>query len=159
MLFRSTRTTAESAGGPTFRHYQQRQEFFLWLVQDLAGIAVRRRKMVDRMVDREAEITVNGTDISARDNAALAVASSTVIGAFLDLRRLNMIDDAELLRLVYRFAGEVVDIEEMLIRGAAAPKMDPLFRPSSNGKGRPGGVTIDPIRGEPEGIDITAPKM
>ena len=34
----------------------------------------------------------------------------------------------ELLRLAYRFAGEVVDVEEMLKRGAAAPepKLPPL---------------------------------
>ena len=34
----STRTTAEAAGGPTYRHYQQRQVFFLWLLRDLARI-------------------------------------------------------------------------------------------------------------------------
>ena len=39
----STRTTAESAGGPTFRHFEQRQELFRWLVGDLARIALRRR--------------------------------------------------------------------------------------------------------------------
>jgi hypothetical protein len=68
----ATRTTAESAGGPTFRHYEQRQQFFLWLMQDLARIVVRRRAMIDAHVRPNAEILVKGTDISARDNAALA---------------------------------------------------------------------------------------
>ena len=31
----STRTTAEAAGGPTFRHFEQRQNYFIWLVADL----------------------------------------------------------------------------------------------------------------------------
>ncbi len=31
----ATRTTAESAGGPTFRHFEQRQEFVLWMLRDL----------------------------------------------------------------------------------------------------------------------------
>lgn len=32
----ATRTTAESAGGPTFRRFEQRQVYFLWLIADLA---------------------------------------------------------------------------------------------------------------------------
>ncbi len=34
----ATRTTAESAGGPTFRHFEQRQRHFLWMLSDLARI-------------------------------------------------------------------------------------------------------------------------
>ena len=43
----ATRTTAESAGGPTFRHYEQRQQYFLWMIGELARAALRRRAMVD----------------------------------------------------------------------------------------------------------------
>ena len=43
----ATRTTAEAAGGPTFRHFEQRQEFFLWMMGDLARIALRRRARLD----------------------------------------------------------------------------------------------------------------
>ncbi len=32
----ATRTTAEAAGGPTFRRFEQRQQFFLWMLGDLA---------------------------------------------------------------------------------------------------------------------------
>ena len=156
----ATRTTAESAGGPTFRHYEQRQEYFLWMIRDIATVAVKRRKYFDRMINVNEEIHVSGTDISARDNAALAAAASTIIGAFLDLRELNMIDDAELLRVAYRFAGEVADIEEILRRGAAAPKIEvPRWRPRSGSSGRPGGIDIDPISGEPENIDRASPRM
>jgi hypothetical protein len=76
-----------------------------------------------------------------------------------------LIDDQELMRMAYRFAGEVVDVEELLARGAKAPKPEvwgPTSRPSQgNGKGpgRPAGIDIDPITGEPEGIDDTSPKM
>ena len=71
--------------------------------------------------------------------------------------------------MAYRFAGEVVDIEELLKRGAEAPpptQFVPEKGPSNNNAqdkppepGRPGGIDIDPITGEPEGIDDTAPKM
>jgi hypothetical protein len=160
----ATRTTAESAGGPTFRHYQQRQVYFLWIVEDLARAVLNRRKMVDRLINVEDEIKVTGTDISARDNAALATASSMIVAAFQSLRDRGLIDDAELLRIVYRFSGEVVDVEDMLERGAKAPppkiagkeiepeKNPPLNRPPGAG-GQTPSVKVDPISGEPKGID------
>jgi hypothetical protein len=113
----STRTTAEVSGDPTYRHYQQRQMYFLWMIAAIAKAAVRRRKMVDRMISTSAEIKISGSDISARDNQALASAANTVFSAFKELHAAKLIDDAELLRVVYRFAGEVVDVEEMLRRG------------------------------------------
>lgn len=145
----ATRTTAEASGGPTFRHFQQRQEFFLWMLSDLAGVAVRRRKFFDRGVNPLADIQVNGTDISARDNASLATAASTAIGAFGNLRDRGLIDDAELLRIAYRFAGEAVDLEDLLNRGAAAPSIYPLPERKGGMPGRPAGVKIDPLTGDP----------
>jgi hypothetical protein len=112
----ATRTTAESAGGPAFRHFQQRQVFFLWMLEDLARAAVRRRALVDRRVDPEAQVTALGADISTRDNAELAEAAAKVVAAFSGLHALGLIDGAELLRLAYRFAGEVVDVNEVLER-------------------------------------------
>ena len=160
----ATRTTAESAGGPTFRHLQQRQEFFLWMLKDIAKIIIRRRKFYDRLINVNEEIEITGTDISARDNAALAAAASTIVGSFAALRDRGLIDDQEFMCMAYRFAGEVVDIEELIKRGAEAPKPEvwgPTSRPASNGKGpgRPAGIDIDPITGEPEGIDDVAPRM
>lgn len=145
----ATRTTAESAGGPTFRHYQQRQLYFLWMIGDIARVVIRRRKMCDRAIDRTAEVKIHGSDISARDNASLATAAATIVAAFLRLRQAGLIDDAELLRLAYRFAGEVVDVEDMLRRGKSAPKLDlpeDLYP-------FPQKIKVDPISGEPRGID------
>ena len=138
----STRTTAEAAGGPTFRRFQQRQLYFLWMVEDLAKIAIRRRKSYDRLVSSTAILRLSGYDISSRDNAALAVASSTALGAFQELRDRGLIDDAELLRIAYRFASEDVDIEGMLKRGKEAGEYTPPWQrqaqpglPGADGKG------------------------
>ena len=117
----ATRTTAEFAGGPTFRHYEQRQLYFLWMLEDIARVCMRRAAMVNPGIDPETDLTVKGTDISARDNAALATAASTITAAFGVMRDRGMIDDTEYLRMVYRFAGEVTDVEEMLKKGAKAP--------------------------------------
>lgn len=102
----ATRTTAESAGGPTFRHYEQRQQYFLWMTATLVRAVLRRRALVDRQVEPEAEIQVTGADITARDNGELAQAASAIIAAFSGLHERGLIEDAELLRLAYRFAGE-----------------------------------------------------
>jgi hypothetical protein len=114
----ATRTTAEAAGGPTFRHYEQRQLLFTGMIRDLLGVVVRRRAMVDRRVTAQADIRVEGADISSRDNVALASAAATAIAGLGGLHREGLIDAREYLRLVYRFAGEAADVEDLLRRGA-----------------------------------------
>ena len=65
---------------------------------------------------------MTGADLSARDNAALGVAMTSAIAALSELRDRCVIDDAELVRMVYRFAGEVADVEALLERGKRAGK-------------------------------------
>ncbi len=117
----STRTTAEAAGGPTYRHFEQRQRFFLWMLGDLLRVVVNRRLMVDRRISAKADVRLQGADISARDNVALGMAASSLVSAMGNLRDRGLIDDAEFLRMVYRFAGEAADVEELLKQGRAAP--------------------------------------
>jgi hypothetical protein len=134
----ATRTTAESAGGPTFRHYQQRQTYFLWMMDDLIKVVLQRRKYYDRTIKVDAEIKIKGSDISALENDKLAAAASSIVSTFKEMRDRGLIDDSELLRLAYRFAGEVVDVEEMLKRGEAAPApklpVNPGVRPPTPGQ-------------------------
>ena len=105
----ATRTTAEFAGGPTFRRFEQRQRFFLWMLEDLTRIVLIRKARVSRRVKADAELNILGADISARDNGALAQAAQSIVTAFLPLLERGLVDDAELLRLAYRFAGEVYE--------------------------------------------------
>ncbi|GAP12898.1 phage portal protein, lambda family [Longilinea arvoryzae] len=142
----STRTTAESAGGPTFRHFEQCQELFRWLVGDLARIALHRRACLQPGLNPDAVIEVRAADLSARDNAALAVACSTISGAFLQLYERGLIDAGELLRLCYRFAGETADVNELLKRARPRPRSR-----SAAWKGRPAGIKVDPVTGEVSG--------
>ncbi len=113
----SNRTTAESAGGPTFRRFEQRQQFFTWLLSDLLRVVLSRRAMVDRSVNPESEIAITGADISARDNVAHAIASVNILNALERLRDMGLIGDREVLRLTYRFAGEGVDLDDLLAGG------------------------------------------
>lgn len=143
----ATRTTAEAAGGPTYRHFEQRQRFFLWLLGDVLRAVVNRRSMVDQRVSRRAPIRLTGADISARDNMALAMAASNIAPALSTLRERGLIDDAEQLRLFYRFCGEGVDVAEMLSRGRQAPPA--VAVPPAAARNQP--LKIDPMTGEEKG--------
>jgi hypothetical protein len=145
----STRTTAEAAGGPTYRHYEQRQNFYLWVLQDLLEVVIARRQLVDARVSRRAELQVTGADISARDNVALSLAGSNILAALTGLRDRGLIDDAELLRMVYRFTGEPVDVPEMLARGRAAGPAVADADPAPSSRGKSGRGQVDPQTGEP----------
>jgi hypothetical protein len=130
------------------------------MLGDVIRICVRRRKFYDRLVKVGEKIKVTGTDISARDNAALAAAATTIIGGFAALRDRGLIDDRELMRMAYRFAGEVVDLEDLLKRGSEAPPtIVPADGKPPTGPGRPAGIDIDPITGEAKGTDQPAPRM
>ena len=102
----ATRTTAESAGGPTFRHFEQRQEFFCWMIADLLKVALARRALVDPRLDAGVKVRVMGADLSRRDNTALAQSAATVIAAWGQLRDRGLVDDQELARMAYKFVGE-----------------------------------------------------
>ncbi len=119
----ATRTTAEAAGGPTYRRFEQRQAYFLWLLADVLRAVVNRRALAEHAVngrgrvDAQARLEVHGADLSSRDNLQLGLAARHIIGVLAQLRDRGLIDDAEMLRLTYRFFGEVADVNDLLARG------------------------------------------
>ena len=128
----STRTTAEAAGTPTFRGMEQTQVFFLDILREIATIAVQYRKAYDRRVNPNSRIEAIGPDITERDNSQLALAVSRVYPAFSELFDRDGIDEEELLRIVYRMAGEVVPPGDV-----PAMKKRPLKATSASGQPAP----------------------
>lgn len=112
----ATRTTADAAGGPTFRRFEQRQQYFLWMMGDILRVVLSRRAKVDGKVNANAELSVTGADISSRDNLALSQAAYYMIEVLANLRDRSLVSNDEFLRVIYRFFGETVDAEEMLKR-------------------------------------------
>ncbi len=121
----STRTTAEAAGTPTFRNLEAIQAGFLSMLERLARAAVEVRRKYDRGVDPQAEITASGPDITERDNSLLALAVNRIYPAAADLYDRRLLDEKELLRLVYRMAAE---------------GFDPRDAPGAGLRRQPGGV-------------------
>lgn len=120
----STRTTADSAGGPTFRRFEQRQRFFIWLLQDLLSVVVSRRSQVDYVVSPNAQIKFSGSDISAKDNVAHSIATVNILNALERLYDMGLISQRELLRATYRFAGETADIDELMAEGTGEDRRE-----------------------------------
>ncbi len=109
----STRTTAEAAGTPTFKGLESRQQMFLSMVKDILTVVLQRNSNLRNLRNtRPAEggvrIAVHAADISERDNAALALASTQAVASFGQLWAGGLISTDEYLRVVYRFAGEVL---------------------------------------------------
>jgi hypothetical protein len=105
----STRTTAEASGTPTFRMLEKKQHEFIDMLLDLARIAVKVRKEVDRRVKPESNITIEAGDITERDNSNLALAASRIEPVMADLYDRELIDENQLLTTTYAMMGEVYD--------------------------------------------------
>ena len=122
----TNRTTAESAGGPTFRRFEQRQRYFMWLLTDLLGVVTARRALVDRQVDPNVPIEIKGSDISARDNVSHSIATVNILNALERLYDMGLISARELLRAAYRFAGEQADIDDLLAAGTGVDRRETI---------------------------------
>jgi len=104
----STRTTADAAGTPAFKGFENHQTTFIRIIKRILTIALKRRALKDASVDPNAVITVTSADATERDNAGLALATSQIVSAIGDMYDRELIDEPEYMRLVYRFAGEIV---------------------------------------------------
>jgi len=142
----SNRTTAESAGGPTFRRFEQRQQFFMWLLSDLLSVVISRRSKVDHKINPDQEIKISGPDISARDNVAHSIAAVNIMNALERINTMGLISNRELLRVLYRFAGEAADIDAIMAGGSGVDRRDDASKP------------VQPITKEPVDTSSGSPK-
>ena len=126
----STRTTAEEAGTPTFKRFKRRQQYLQNVVQTLLEtvIAIRRRTTTNLIIKHE--IKINVPDITARDNANLAIAVQRIVTAFAPLYNAKLIEPKEFVRLVYRFVDETMPeiigkFAPVDVRGGTGAKLPP----------------------------------
>jgi hypothetical protein len=59
-------------------------------------------------------------ELDKGNNLQLAQSAKTVLDGFAQLHRNGLIGDQDLVDLAYRFAGELVDVDEVLGRGKGA---------------------------------------
>jgi len=105
----ATRTTAEAAGTPTFRNLAQIQKDYKRALTRLAKIALTVRKRYDPRVNPQAEVTIKTPDITEKDNSQLALAMNRTWPVAMDMYDRKLIDEKELLRIIFRMGGETFD--------------------------------------------------
>jgi hypothetical protein len=118
----ATQTTAEAAGTPTFRTLEESQADFFDMLIDMAETAAS----IAGFEITEGDITVEGSDITERDNATLALALGRSYPHLADLFDREGIDAKEFLRIVYKMFAEIWDEKE-----TPTIKRRPLTRPQS----------------------------
>ena len=121
----STRTTADAAGTPTYKSFENHQQIFIDIISDILKTVVQRRAEKDKSVSPTAEIKIVSADATERDNAALALATGQIVSAIGEMYDRKLIDEAEYLRLVYRFSGETVPKGTEKIKGIRKPINSP----------------------------------
>ena len=145
----ATRTTAEAAGTPTFRNFEDYQNSFFNILRDVASIACRIRRTYDPGILPNPEFVIHGQDITEKDNAALSLAFSRSIQAACELYDRKMIDTREFLRLTYQFAGQVYDEQTDQPEGLHRPLNVNKTRPvTSSPSLKTPPIPIDPETGE-----------
>ena len=115
-------TTAEAAGTPTFRTLEEAQDETFDMLIEMAQIAV---KIKFGKAKTNATISIEGPDITERDNATLALALGRAYPNIADLFDRDGIDAKEFMRLTYKMFAEVWDEKKV-----PKIKKKPLVKPA-----------------------------
>ncbi len=142
--------TAEAMQGPPERFLQKRQQYFVWLLEDILATAFTRAAQlgfVPALTENRYEklFVVDASEVSLRDNSMLAEAGSTMAMAFAQLQNTILGKSPTFHRLamelVMRFAGEQLEDEvlDKILSEAKANPIEPVFLPGQGGPGSPAG--------------------
>lgn len=141
----STRTTADAAGTPTFKGFENHQNTFIEIIEDILRTVVQRRAEKDTNVDKNAVIKVTSADATERDNAALALATGQIVASIGEMYDRELIDESEYLRLVYRFSGETAPKNANIVKGIRKNLSMPKNAPANTSAGA---VKVDAASGD-----------
>jgi hypothetical protein len=140
----STRTTADAAGTPTFKAFENHQDTFKKIIKNILQTAVKRKSEKDAKVSTSAKIEIIAGDATERDNAALALGTSQIVQSIGELYDRKLLDESEYLRLVYRFAGETLPDDFKAPKGIRKP----VVKQPDEGNQPANGLTTDKDTGD-----------
>jgi hypothetical protein len=128
----STRTTAEAAGTPTFKHFKNRQNYLSNVLLSVLNTVLFIRHQYVPNTPAAADIHITVPDITERDNSILALALQRFVTGFAPIYNAKLVDENEFIRLVYRFIAEmppekIGEFAPVNIRGGGykSPNTDP----------------------------------
>jgi hypothetical protein len=138
--------TAEAMQGPPERFLQKRQQYFVWLLEDILYQAFLRAvelgiEPTPIESNYEKLFVCDRPDVSLRDNSLLAEAGSNLSMAFATLQNTLLGKSTTLhkmfIDLVFKFTGEVIDDDtlQQIIGEVSANPVQPVMIPGQ-GPGR-----------------------
>jgi hypothetical protein len=134
--------TAEAMQGPPEKMLSRRQEYFLWMVQDILyqaymrAVEIGAEPALSETVYKDI-FHVDAADVSLRDNNMLAEAAETLSGGFALLQNTILGKSATFhrlaMKLVLKFAGEPQDDEvlDKIIKEAKGNPIEPIPLPGN----------------------------
>lgn len=119
----ATRATAAEMGDPTFRHYHHRQRIFGRMLEHLLEVAIRRGQARGRGQPlTDLQLSVVFPDITKKDNQMLAQSALLIVQALDMMAQHGWVDRETAIEMAFRFAGELVDVKEIVARAEAKRK-------------------------------------
>jgi hypothetical protein len=134
--------TAEAMQGPPEKMLSRRQDYFLWMVQDILyqaymrAVEIGAEPALSEAVYKDI-FNVDAADVSLRDNNMLAEAAETLSGGFALLQNTLLGKSPTFhrlaMKLVLKFAGEPQDDEvlDKIIKEAKSNPIEPMILPSA----------------------------
>ncbi|NJD60274.1 MAG: hypothetical protein C3F13_18080 [Anaerolineales bacterium] len=141
--------TAEAMQGPPERFLQKRQQYFVWMLEDILYQAYLRAVEIAAQpalvqTDYEQLFKPDLPDVSLRDNSLLADAASALSMGFATLQNTLLGKSPTLhkiaMDLMLKFAGEPQedDVLDKIISEAKSDPIEPMFMPGN----QPGGPNV-----------------
>jgi len=142
--------TAEAMQAPPEKFLIKRQEYFIWVLEDIIYQAYMRAVEIGAqpaipLTEFNDIFTVSAPDVTLRDNDQLAGGSSKMAEAFSILQNTILGKSPTLHRiaidLMLKFAGEPQEdkVLDKIISEAKADPIEPMFIPNQGAGGKPGG--------------------
>jgi len=118
----ATRATAKEMVGPTVRHYERRQQFYGGVLVDVVVKMLYRARVQGRLPRTPRggwQVEYSACELTEEDSLQVARAAKQIIGYLSEMTRQGWMTKRKAVEMAYRFAGEVVDVEAMLVELAS----------------------------------------
>ena len=148
----NSEATSSNMNDVSYRHYATRQAFIRRRIISVCRLAYGRAAAngaVRHFLDPQIDASVS--DISSEDNQRLADAARGIAEAFAKFIEAGLDTDKRLVGLIYRFAGESLDEQEIADIVAKAERRNLTPGPSPTGRGETSPPATSPPAPLPQG--------
>jgi hypothetical protein len=150
----TARGTAAEMAAPTYAHFRQRQLYFGWLMRSLAVDALRRRGLVDVVVD---DVEAEFPELVPSQSLSVASALAQLTQSLVTAKEQGWVTEEDAAQVYQHFLGEAVNLPGSVVsvgeRGGKGSGPRGGSGPRSARKGRERGT-----KGVPAVLDPNDPR-